>query len=94
MDYSGIALYVWVQFLAPMELSAYIPASCLVVPILIATHEINYGTCGASHVVDHDALESHQTNEVLPLQEDPFLYTKYLRKTVQGFWMFLIKYYT
>ena len=94
VDYGGIALSVQVQLPIPAELSAYLPASYLVVPISIATQEIHYGTCIASHVVGHNAPESLQSNEVLPPLEDLFLCTKYLRETGQGFWTFSIAHHT
>ena len=78
VEYSGIALSVWVQCLVPAESSANLPTSYLLVLILIATQEIHHNTYIASHIVGHDYLESHQANEVQPPPEDPFLYTKYL----------------
>ena len=48
-----------VQCLVPAELSAYLLASCLVVPFLAATQEIHHGTYIASHVVGYDAFDLH-----------------------------------
>ena len=39
IDYGGIAFLIWVQCPVPMELSACLPASGSVVPILVATRE-------------------------------------------------------
>ena len=85
IDYGSIALYIWVGCVVPMELSSGLPASGLVVHISLATQEIHHGTCIASYVVDYDDPESHQENEVLPLLEDPFLYTKHLGEVARGF---------
>ena len=90
----GKALSIWVQYLALVELRECYPASSLVVPLSVVTQEIHCSIYGASHIVDHNALESHQENEVLPLLEDPFLYTKHLGEIVQGFWTILIKLHT
>ena len=77
-----------------MESSVHLPASYLVVPILVATQEIHHGTYIASHVVGHNAPVSHQANEVLSPPEGPFLSTKYLREIILDFWRFLINYHT
>ena len=92
--YGSIALSIWVLCPIPAESSVHLPASCLVVPILIATQEIHYGTYIASHVVSHNAPVSHQENEVLPPTEGPFLHIKYLGKKIPDFWIFLINYHT
>ena len=92
--YGGIALSVWVPCLVPAELSICLPASSLVVPILVATQEIHHGTYVASHIVGHNSPVSHQENEVPPPQEGPFLHTKHLGEIVLDFRMFLIKYHT
>ena len=73
MDYSGNALYMCVQCPVTVESRAHFLDSCLVVPILVATHEIHCHTYVASHVVGYDAPKSHLANEVLPPLEDPFL---------------------
>ena len=49
-------------------------------PFLVATQEVHHGTYVASHLVGHDALESHQVDgvdRVLSLG-DPYLLTKHL----------------
>ena len=79
--YGGIALSIWVLCLVPVELSVHLPASCLVVPILVATQEIHRGTYIASHVVGHNAPVLHQANEVLhPLQKVLFSIQNILEK--------------
>ena len=82
MDYGGIAFFIWVQCPAPTGLSAYLPVSGLLVPILVSTQEIQSATYVASHIVGHNALESPQANEALPPPEDPFLCTKHLGEIV------------
>ena len=77
-----------------MESSAHVPASSLVVPILVATQEIHHSTYIASHIVGHDAPISHQANEVMPPVEDPILHTKHLGEIVRGFLIFFIKHHT
>ena len=58
MDSDGIVLSILVQCPVPVEVSAYLPASCLVVPFCADIQEIHHSTYIASHVVGHDAPES------------------------------------
>ena len=53
--YSSIALSIWVLWPVPVELSVHLPASDLVVPILVAAQGKHHGTYIVSHVVGHDA---------------------------------------
>ena len=85
MDYSGIALSIWIHCLVPMKLSACLLASGLMVPISVATKEIHCSIYIASYVVGHNVPESPRANKVLPHPKDPFLYTKHLGEIVQGF---------
>ena len=85
MEYDGKAVSIWVQCPVPEESSAYLPNSYLVVPILVATQEIHCGTYVPSPIVGHNAPELLQVNKVLPPLENPFLPTRCLEKTVQGF---------
>ena len=94
MDYDDIVLSILVQCLVPAESSAYLPASCLVVPFLLTTQEIYRGTYIASHIVGHNASDLHQDNEVLHPPEDPLPYTKYLGGREQGFQTSLITHHT
>ena len=84
----------WVSCPDPMESSAHLPTSCLVVPISIATQEIHHRTYVVSYVVGHNALKLHQENEVLPFLEDSFLHTENFREIVLDVWVFLIDYCT
>ena len=53
-----------------MELSENLPDSYLVVTFLVSNYENHHGTYIASHVVGHDAGESHQVDRALhPLQD-------------------------
>ena len=61
-DYGGIVLSVLVQSLIPAESSACLPASYLVVLFIVNTQEKHRGACVASHLVGHDAFESHRVN--------------------------------
>ena len=94
MDYSGIALSIWVLCLVQAGLSACLPTSCLVEPTLVATQEIDGSNYIVSHVVGPNACNLHQTNEVPPLPKGLFLCTKHLGEIVQDFWMFLINCHT
>ena len=94
MGYSGIALSIWVPCLVQAELSAYLPISCLVIQILVATQEIHHSTYLVSHFVGYNALSLHQANEVPPSLESLFLHTKHLREIVQSFRIFLISCHT
>ena len=69
----------------PMGSSVCLPGSGLVVPILVATHEIHYGTYVASYVEGHKNPESPLLNEILLFLEDPVCHTKHLREIEQGF---------
>ena len=80
--------------MVPMESSLYCPAFGLVVPISVATKEIHCNAYIVGQVVSHNAPESLQANEVMPLLEDYFLHTKYLGEIVQGFQTFLVKHHT
>ena len=80
MEYGGIALFVWFQWLVPAELSVCLPDSCLVVPILVATQEIHHSTYIASHVVGHNGPGLHQAIKVLPLQKNLFSIWDILQK--------------
>ena len=53
--YGSIALFVLVFCLVPVELGVNLPASNLVVPILVAAQEIHCGTYIVSHIVGHNA---------------------------------------
>ena len=64
--YSDIALFVPVPCLGPMEWSVRLPASNLVVPILVAAQGIHCGTYVINHIVGHDAPWLLQENGVLP----------------------------
>ena len=88
--YGSIALFILVPCPVPMELSVCLPASNLVVPILVATQGIHHGTYVASHVVGHNAPQLLQANGVPPPPEGPFLHTKHLGEIVPDFRMFLI----
>ena len=55
IEYGDIALSIWVSCLVQAESSAYIPTSCLVVPILVATQEIYRSTFVVSHILGHNA---------------------------------------
>ena len=80
MDYISIVLLLSVQFPFPVESNACPPASCLVVPISVSTHEIHRGTDIASHIVSHDAPDLHQATGILPPLEDPFSVQDILEK--------------
>ena len=67
MDYNGVILSVLVQYLVPAESNAHLPLSYLVLPFLAANQEKHYRTYIASHVVSHNAPDSHQVNGVIPL---------------------------
>ena len=47
-----------------MELSTYLPVSCLVVLFLVTAQEIRCGTYIANHVMGYNAPESHQIDGV------------------------------
>ena len=83
--YCSIALSVWVPYPVPVELSVYLPASNLVVPILVAAQGIHHGTYIVSHVVGHNAPWLLQANGILPPPEGPFLHTKHLEEIVLDF---------
>ena len=51
-----------------MELSAYLAASYLVVPVLVATQEIHRGTYVASHIVGHDARVTWRKKGTAPFR--------------------------
>ena len=87
------AISIWNLCPVQVELSAHLPTSYLVVPILVATQEIYCCTYIESHIVGHDALRLHQENDVPPPPKGLFLHTKHLGEIVQGFWMFLINYH-
>ena len=53
--YDNIALLVPVPCPVPMEWSVCLPASNLVVPILVAAQGTHRGTYVVSHIVGHDA---------------------------------------
>ena len=91
--YGDIAFFVLVPCLVPMEWSLYLPASNLVVPILVATQGTHRGTNVVSHVVGHNAPWLLQASGVPPLLEGPFLHTKYLGEIVLDFQMFSISYH-
>ena len=59
MEYNGVVLSILVQCPIPVELSAHLLTFYLVAPFLAVTQEIHRSTYIASHVVGHDALESH-----------------------------------
>ena len=77
-----------------MEWSIYLPASNLVVPILVAAQGTYRGTYIVSHIVGHDAPRLLRENGVPPLLEGPFLYTKHLGEIILDFRMFLIGHHT
>ena len=54
--YGNIALFILVPYPVPKELSVHLPASGLVVPILVAAQGIHCGTYVVSHIVGHNAL--------------------------------------
>ena len=75
---------VLIQCLVSVELSACLPASCLVVPFLATTQETHRGTYIANYIMGHDALKSYQVNRILYPQEDPFsLYKMSWRKSTR-----------
>ena len=76
-----------------MEWSVRLPASDLVVPILVAAQGTHHGTYIVSHVVGHDAPWLLRANGVPPLPEGPFLHTKHLGEIVLDFRMFSISYH-
>ena len=80
MGFGGIAFSMWVPCLVQAQLSARLPTSYLVVPILMATQEIHHGTCIVSHVVGHYAPNLHQVNKVLPLWKVLFSMQNILEK--------------
>ena len=86
--YGGIALFILVPCPVPAESSVHLPASNLVVPILVAAQVIHHGTYIVSHVVGHDAPWLLQENGVLPPPEGPFLYIKHLGEIILDLWMF------
>ena len=81
MEYSSIVSSILVQCLIPAESSAYLPASCSVVPFFISTQEIHSGTYISSYLVGHNTDELHQANGVLHFPKNPSsLYKISLRK--------------
>ena len=88
--YGDIALFVLVPCPVLVECSVHLPASDLMVPILVATQGIHHGTYVVSHVVNHDAPWLHRANGVPPLPEGSFLGRKHLGEIVLDFQMFSI----
>ena len=87
-DYGNIALFILVPCPVPTEWSAHLPASNLVVPILIASQGTHRGTYVVSQVVGHNAPRLLRANGVLPLPEGPFICIKCLGEIVLDFKMF------
>ena len=71
-----------------------LPASYLVVPILVATQGIHRSTYIVTHVVGRNAPKLHQANKVPPPLEGPFLHTKHLGEMLPYFWKLLIDCHT
>ena len=86
--YGGIALSIWVPCPVPVELNVYLPASNLVVPLLVAARGIHCSTYVVSHVVGHNAPGLLLANGVPSPPDGPFLYTKHFGEIVLDFWMF------
>ena len=80
MGYGDIALSVPVLCPVLMELSVRLPASCLVVPISIASQEIHRGTYVVSHVVGHNAPWLHRANGYRPFRKVLFSIQNILEK--------------
>ena len=91
--YGDIALFILVPCLVPMEWSVHLPASNLVVLILVAAQGTHRGTYIVSHVVGHNVPRLLQANRVPPLLEGPFLYTKHLGEIILDFQIFLISFH-
>ena len=68
-----------------MEWSVHLPASDLVVLILVASQGTHHGTYILSHVVEHNDPRLLQANGVPPLPEGLFLHTKHLEEIVLAF---------
>ena len=78
--YGDIALFILVPCLVLTEWSVYLPASNLVVPILVAAQGTHCGTYVVSHVVGHDAPWLLRANGVPPLPEGLFSVQNILEK--------------
>ena len=91
--YDDIALFIPVPCPVPTEWSVRLPASDLVVPILVAAQGTHCSTYIVSHIVGHDVPWLLQANGVLPPPEGLFLCTKHLGETVLDFQMFSIDYH-
>ena len=72
-----------------MESSVFNPASYLMVPFLVAAHEIHSSTYVVNHVVHHNAPKYHRVDGVLHLQGDTFLFTECFTGKRQGFQVLL-----
>ena len=88
--YGNIALFVLVLCLVLTEWSVRLPASDLVVAILVAAQGTHCSTYIVSHVVGHNVPWLLRANGVPPLPESPFLHTKHLGEIVPDFRMFSI----